>query len=547
MDSQSLSLQLQCPPLQQSGSLRLDDEKSHSLGVSSPASALSSPEARSPFETPASSDVESFDIAKEPSSGPQRSKLSPMGKGGKEKRKRSRVNPEQLVHLERFFLQDRSPTAIRRKEISDMLGMQERQTQIWFQNRRAKAKLQDGRPKMNDSIDVSSLDHPSHLNTRRFSIQSLIHEDEAVTIIPCTDLSIGSWRRVSSTSDSRDLIAYVCEAKQCITWFIHSVGYGFKMEIDFDTIVDAEFTSTTLGSGMIAFTLSQPPLFYLESTTPPLADGSVQRYWKQCADWTEGHQATQVLRHELIGSATHLAQLVARLRSGVQSRQLSHSPYSVSVSGSSAPSTPVESIYSAELTGYRRGSDMDHPGFGNNDHFNPSRSSYAKGLLDANYSLQTAPRLGSAPPTAPLSQLPSATSSVFSDFSGFDEPQHTLNVSEYRRASAPVLYGQSRSYVTQSLAQPRLSLYQQPRSMSQFPSMQSQLSFGNNSTPSLNLPFLPQQDFGSNETQTPNQSMLSGLVGYPFEADDNYSTSQGSFLGLNPSKEAFVEENTTVP
>jgi regulatory protein PHO2 len=53
----------------------------------------------------------------------------------REKRKRSRVTPDQLVHLERFFSMDRSPTATRRREISDLLGMQERQTQIWFQNR----------------------------------------------------------------------------------------------------------------------------------------------------------------------------------------------------------------------------------------------------------------------------------------------------------------------------------------------------------------------------------------------------------------------------
>lgn len=53
----------------------------------------------------------------------------------KEKRKRSRVTPEQLTHLERIFALDKSPTAAKRKEISEMLGMQERQTQIWFQNR----------------------------------------------------------------------------------------------------------------------------------------------------------------------------------------------------------------------------------------------------------------------------------------------------------------------------------------------------------------------------------------------------------------------------
>jgi len=73
----------------------------------------------------------------EPASGPQRSRETSVAssKTEKEKRKRSRVTPEQLVHLERFFTLDRSPTAARRREISDMLGMQERQTQIWFQNR----------------------------------------------------------------------------------------------------------------------------------------------------------------------------------------------------------------------------------------------------------------------------------------------------------------------------------------------------------------------------------------------------------------------------
>lgn len=84
-----------------------------------------------------------YDATREPTSGPQRSRLpsasSIKGKtdrdNDKEKRKRSRVTPEQLVHLERFFSVDRSPTAARRKEISELLGMQERQTQIWFQNR----------------------------------------------------------------------------------------------------------------------------------------------------------------------------------------------------------------------------------------------------------------------------------------------------------------------------------------------------------------------------------------------------------------------------
>jgi len=72
---------------------------------------------------------------KEPLSGPQRSASNSGSKADKEKRKRSRVSPEQLIQLELCFATDRSPTAARRREISELLGMQERQTQIWFQNR----------------------------------------------------------------------------------------------------------------------------------------------------------------------------------------------------------------------------------------------------------------------------------------------------------------------------------------------------------------------------------------------------------------------------
>lgn len=84
----------------------------------------------------------------EPASGPQRSYLANMAaaKADREKRKRSRVTPEQLVHLERFFAVDRGPTAVRRKEISDLLGMQERQTQIWFQNRSVPTSVCDPAP-----------------------------------------------------------------------------------------------------------------------------------------------------------------------------------------------------------------------------------------------------------------------------------------------------------------------------------------------------------------------------------------------------------------
>jgi hypothetical protein len=83
-----------------------------------------------------SENIADDDDIRHPATGPQRTKASEL-RNVPEKRKRCRVNPQQLMRLEQIFAQERSPTAARRKEISEELGMQERQTQIWFQNRLA--------------------------------------------------------------------------------------------------------------------------------------------------------------------------------------------------------------------------------------------------------------------------------------------------------------------------------------------------------------------------------------------------------------------------
>ncbi|RDB30964.1 Homeobox protein Hox-B3 [Hypsizygus marmoreus] len=297
--------------------IRLQDQDDYSSATPDsavPDSALPAPSPDPQTVSPSGSELLENDDEKDPSSDPHRSRSVSSSKSDKEKRKRSRVTPEQLTHLERFFTHDRSPTAARRREISDLLGMHERQTQIWFQNRRAKAKLQDGKQKgRSRSVEVvpPPPDSPPQLSTGfQVDLHNLIHEDEPVTIIPCTDLSIGTWRRIATSVAKHDLVAYVCEVKRCLTWFIHSVGFGFKMEIPFETIIDTEFSNAAPGSGLASFLLSQPPLFFLENIGPPGPDGTPVRHWKRCSDWTEGQQASQVLRHDLIGSAVQLAHLL---------------------------------------------------------------------------------------------------------------------------------------------------------------------------------------------------------------------------------------------
>ncbi|KAF5367048.1 hypothetical protein D9758_004053 [Tetrapyrgos nigripes] len=230
------------------------------------------------------------------------------GARSREKKKRCRVTPEQLVHLERYFVSDRSPTAARRREISELLGMQERQTQIWFQNRRAKAKMLDGKLTNRQGTDTPP-DTPSFANATDVDVYNLLHEDEPITLIPCTDLSIGTWRRIATSLSKHDLIAYVCESKRCLTWFILSGGNGFKMDIPFESIREVSFRSAAAGTGVATFSLSEPPHFHLEQSAPRM-DGKMSLSWKQCSDWTEGAQATVVLRHELLGPMAQLSRLV---------------------------------------------------------------------------------------------------------------------------------------------------------------------------------------------------------------------------------------------
>ena len=90
------------------------------------------------------------------------------------------------------------------------------------------------------------------------------------------------------------------------------------MEIPFETITHTDFRNAGPGEGLASFHLSQPPNFFLEHILSPRSSGvygsSTIKTWKKCADWTEGTQASPVMRHDLIGSAVQLAHLLNDLR-----------------------------------------------------------------------------------------------------------------------------------------------------------------------------------------------------------------------------------------
>ncbi|KAK2463472.1 hypothetical protein APHAL10511_004558 [Amanita phalloides] len=254
-----------------------------------------------PADAPTTSQSDDSTSVARPAGGhhpPKSSRMASLNDKVREKQKRSRVTPVQLAQLEQFFAADPSPTATRRKEISEVLGMPERQTQIWFQNRRAKAKLQNNKPK-SKIADTQAAEKPLSLsNVYDINFDHTVRDETPVRVIPCTSLTIGTWRRIAAEKACPDLIAYISESKQSLTWFLRSDRWALKMAIPFRKISRITFVDDKAGSAILSFHLSGPPHFYLYD--------NALCGWKSCSDWTEGCQATSILQHDLSGEALEL-------------------------------------------------------------------------------------------------------------------------------------------------------------------------------------------------------------------------------------------------
>lgn len=132
----------------------------------------------------------------------------------------------------------------------------------------------------------------------------------AFTVIPCTDIIIGSWRRTATSENKNDLIVYMCEEKQSVCWFVHS-GRSFKMEISYKIIADATFTRSSYNEGVAVLALSEPPMFFLDEE---VEKGSLLRQWVRCPDWTQGREASRILSHRIVGLANPLSKIIQTIR-----------------------------------------------------------------------------------------------------------------------------------------------------------------------------------------------------------------------------------------
>lgn len=116
-------------------------------------------------------------------------------------------------------------------------------------------------------------------------------------LITATAVTVGSWHRMKISQ--QDLMCYYKLSDRAFSWHIRDSNYHFKMMISFDSIAAIELNVLEDHiSAQIDMDLLEPPIFFMENNSN----------WVQCSDFTEGMQASVVLRHTVRGLAVDLRQ-----------------------------------------------------------------------------------------------------------------------------------------------------------------------------------------------------------------------------------------------
>lgn len=152
---------------------------------------------------------------------------------------------------------------------------------------------------------------------------------ESVTVLPAYSLCVGSWRRVGF------IICFFSRRLQNLTWYLQSESVGYKLEMPWSSVrsitfdgpfaptVPEESEGVTGWIGHLALRFERSPTFFMEvfrSSGSALsaaedAPGGQKRTtaWRQCADFTEGQQATSVMTHVIAGPYHELRAAVESL------------------------------------------------------------------------------------------------------------------------------------------------------------------------------------------------------------------------------------------
>lgn len=260
--------------------------------------------------------------------------------------KRQRATPKQLSVLRSEFMINSTPNAKIREEIGRKIDMTERSVQIWFQNKRAKAKQfarkSASRPGFTlnttgnsmpqaylSPVGVNTFYAPplmspmaSPLGQPPFSATAasfLTASNNAAAlaqmglgmglnnsiILSCTGITIGGWRRVASGADLQ--VAYEM-LDNSLTYTMIDSSTVFRIKTAMADIKALQYKPCldTPDSAEVIVQLVKAPSFSIQTAKLP---GT----WIPCQDFTEMKQASYMQVHKLKGPALQLQMQLAQV------------------------------------------------------------------------------------------------------------------------------------------------------------------------------------------------------------------------------------------
>lgn len=173
---------------------------------------------------------------------------------------------------------------------------------------------------------------PSNLTIKEELVKtdSKQEEEPKDLYLSATTLTIGTWHRLKM--HETDLVCVYRPDTRTFAWHIVDGGCHFKMEVAQDAVSSIEYVlDETEALADVHFDISEPPLFYMESTTTTMKKKDEQEQelttpvWVQCSDFTEGKQASRFFRHTLKGISHHMkGELLALIQNHEETRRLVH-------------------------------------------------------------------------------------------------------------------------------------------------------------------------------------------------------------------------------
>lgn len=276
-------------------------------------------------------------------------------------RRRTHLKPSQVAVLQESFVTNTLPDASMRAQLAQELGISERTVQIWFQNRRAKARKLEaggGLPSLVPNVRTGWIDMPQPIqatfrsfmtpecyeqeptikrrprssskpekNTNftvptppqramsegmaRFitdsSSSQSTKEKHPLVSFPVNTIRIGSWARFASQVNNEwDLVCFSDPVSRMLIWQVQDDGHQFRIEVSYNSIKQIKL-------GKINHELGQLEIDVEPSISFSMTRHGIDQDWIRCGDFTENQQATEGVSHALQGAHDNLRQSLLEL------------------------------------------------------------------------------------------------------------------------------------------------------------------------------------------------------------------------------------------